>query len=121
MIIRQGKSHVAGCYADVDPTGRATFVVSSKEWIDNEFGVEYIKEVFDKYSRTKLVHSYTILRNCSAGRETRLLILDGYNSHMNPGFLIYTVEHDIIVLCPPSSTSHVIRLLDVESFSQLQR
>lgn len=124
MIIHQGKSHIVSWYAYVDADEPAIFVVSRKGWTDNELRVEHIREVFDKQTRTMFV-PIQIIQNIltlhSSNTETRLLILDGHNSHMSPEFLIYAIEHNIIVLCLPSHTSHVLQPLDVGLFAQLQR
>lgn len=51
----------------------------------------------------------------------RLLILDGHGSHLTPDFLLYAVEHNIVVLTLPAHTSHVLQPLDVGLFASLQR
>lgn len=56
----------------------------------------------------------------SAAGEGRLLILDGQRSHHTREFLLDAVEHNIIVLCRPAHTSHVLQPLDVGLFASLQ-
>lgn len=81
---------------------------SKKGWTNGEIGVAWIEE-FDKYMSAK-----------AAGRY-RLLIVDGHNSHYTYGFLIYARTHQILVLCYPSHTTHVLQGLDVVVFAILKR
>jgi hypothetical protein len=51
----------------------------------------------------------------------RLLILDGYKSHLNQDFKDYCLKHKILTLCMPSHSSHILQPLDVVCFSPLKR
>lgn len=81
---------------------------SKKGWTDGEMGLEWIKH-FDLYTREK-----------AAGR-TRLLLVDGHNSHYTLEFLIYARQHNIVVICYPAHTTHIYQGLDVVIFSPLKR
>jgi hypothetical protein len=52
---------------------------------------------------------------------SRLLILDGYESHNSLKFQDYCAEHNIITLCMLLHLSHLLQLLDVGCFSLLKR
>lgn len=56
-----------------------------------------------------------------AGGRTRLLLVDGHNSHFTKAFLDYARTHKIHVLCYPSHATHVYQGLDVAVFSVLKR
>lgn len=82
--------------------------VSPKGWTDGEIGVEWIK-IFDKQTREK------------ANGRTRLLLVDGHNSHYTVGLLDYARKHKILVLCYPAHGTHVYQGLDVVIFAVLKR
>lgn len=49
-----------------------------------------------------------------------MLILDGYESHVNAEFEAYCKEHNIITLCLPPHSSHLTQPLDVGCFNVLK-
>jgi hypothetical protein len=71
-------------------------------------GVWYIKD-FDAQTREK------------AAGSPRLLIVDGHNSHFSMEFLNYAQANEIIVICYPSHTTHVLQGLDVVTFAALKK
>ena len=81
---------------------------SEKGWTNREIGVEWIK-FFDKNTREK------------ANGRHRLLLVDGHNSHYTQGFLEYARANQIIVLCYPAHTTHLLQGLDVVVFAILKR
>ncbi len=64
---------------------------------------------FDEYTRVK-----------AAGR-TRLLLVDGHNSHYTLEFLQYAISANIEVLCYPAHATHIYQGLDVVIFSVLKK
>ena len=81
---------------------------SKKGWTDCELAVLWLKH-FDGYTKKK------------ANGQTRLLIVDGHNSHYSFEFLDYARTQQIHVLCYPAHTTHVYQGLDVVVFSVLKR
>ena len=51
----------------------------------------------------------------------RLLILDGHESHHSDEFEEYCKEHNIITLCMPPHSSHILQPLDVGCFGPLKK
>ncbi|CEO61207.1 hypothetical protein PMG11_05506 [Penicillium brasilianum] len=51
----------------------------------------------------------------------RLLILDGHGSHLTPQFDRICAENDIIPLCMPAHSSHLLQPLDVGCFAVVKR
>ena len=51
----------------------------------------------------------------------RLLIINGYGSHVTLEFDLFCKEHSIITLCMPPHSSHLLQPLDVGCFSVLKR
>ena len=77
--------------------------------MDGEIGVKWIQH-FDTETHSKPIDA----------NEPRLLILDGHNSHYTINFLDYACDHNIIVICLPSHTTHALQGLDVVAFSVLK-
>jgi hypothetical protein len=70
-------------------------------------GLEWLKH-FNAHIKTRQVGVY------------RLLILDGYKSHLNQDFKDYCFEQKILTLCMPPHSSHILQPLDVVCFSPLK-
>jgi hypothetical protein len=51
----------------------------------------------------------------------RLLILDGHESHHSEEFETYCQEHNIITLCMPPHSSHLLQPLDLGCFGLLKK
>lgn len=81
---------------------------SKKGWTDCELTVLWLKH-FNGYTKGK------------ANGHTRLLIVDGHNSHYSFEFLDFARTQKIHVLCYPAHTTHVYQGLDVVMFSVLKR
>ena len=81
---------------------------SKKGWTNCELAVLWLKH-FEAYTKGK------------ANGRTRLLIVDGHNSHYSFEFLDYARTHQIHVLCYPAHTTHIYQGLDVVVFSVLKR
>ncbi|THU97499.1 DDE-domain-containing protein, partial [Dendrothele bispora CBS 962.96] len=73
---------------------QASFAHSEKGWTDGEIGVAWIQD-FHEQTKSK------------AQERTRLLLVDGHNSHYTRGFLRFAREHRIHVLCYPAHGTHV--------------
>lgn len=86
-----------------------TIGVSDNGWTTNEIGLYWLEHVFEKHTREHTIGTH------------RLLILDGHNSHMNLEFDQYCLDHNIIILCMPAHSSHLLQPLDVGCFSVLKR
>ena len=106
FIILAGKVHQSNWYRDLPADW--VIAVSNNGWTTDQLGFEWIKH-FNTHteSRTKGVY--------------RLLILDGHNSHATPEFDQYCTANNIITLCMPAHTSHLLQPLDVSCFSPLKR
>ena len=81
-----------------------SFAMSDKGWTDGEIGIGYIKD-FDKQTKTK------------ANGKTRLLLLDGHNSHFTLESIQSTITANIVVFCYPEHSTHVLQGLDVVAFA----
>ena len=50
--------------------------------------------------------------------DTRLLVVDGHESHKTERFLTLAEEHNIIICCLPAHTTHLLQPLDIAVFKQ---
>lgn len=89
----------------------STWIVKSSPngWTDNELGLFWIKEVFDKQTRPRTKGQY------------RLLIMDGHGSHATPELDTFCMENQIILLYMPPHSSHPLQPLDVSCFGPLKQ
>jgi hypothetical protein len=80
---------------------------SPTRWSNNGFGLAWLRQVFKPYTRRK------------HGQRHRILILDGYSSHVNIAFIEFAVLHQIILVVLPPHTTHRLQPLDVGCFGPL--
>jgi hypothetical protein len=107
-VIVAGKNHLASWY---DSSGFPLdwgIAVTSNGWTTNEVGLDWIQH-FNKHTQSRTTGAY------------RLLILDGHESYHSEGFEHYCVENNIITLCMPAHSSHLLQPLDVGCFSPLKK
>lgn len=85
------------------------FEVSQNGWTTDEIGLRWLQKLFilATNSRTK-------------GRY-RLLVLDGHGSHLTPQFDQICAENEIIPICMPAHSSHLLQPLDIGCFAVLKR
>jgi hypothetical protein len=81
---------------DFDTSKQCAYFTSSPTgWTNDNLGFSWLKDIFDPATKAKARH----------GRDYRLLILDGHNSHVTLKFLDYAEKHRIhIATFPPHST-----------------
>lgn len=82
--------------------------VSSTGWTNNKLALAWLKH-FDAHTKAYTVGAY------------RLLIIDGHESHCSVEFQDYCKENNIIALCMPPHSSHLLQPLDVVCYSLLKR
>ena len=92
---------------DLVSQDEAFFACSQNGWSNNEYGLNYLKQIFDLYTKAK------------AGRARRLLIVDGHASHVNWEFLQTCDRLRILVCILPPHTTHRLQPLDVSLFQPL--
>jgi hypothetical protein len=79
---------------EIKPEVHSVLVSSSPtSWTNNEAGLTWLKQVFNRFTKAK------------ARRKYRLLILNGHGSHVIMDFLDYCDKNKIIpAILPPHST-----------------
>ena len=71
--------------------------VSKKGYMTGEIGRKWIENDFDPVTSPV------------ANGRPRLLIVDGHSSHFTHSFLGYAKEKNIVVICLPPHTTHVLQ------------
>ena len=82
--------------------------VSPNGWTNNQLSLAWL-EHFDTHTKRHTVGGF------------RLLIIDGYESHCSVDFQDLCKEKNIVLLCMPAHSSHLLQPLDVACFSPLKR
>jgi hypothetical protein len=83
------------------------FTTSPTGWTNNEVGLAWLALVFNRYTKKK------------ARRKWRLLIVDGYGSHLTIDFIRYCDDHTILLCILPPHSTHTVQPLDVVCFAPL--
>ncbi|KJK73585.1 hypothetical protein H634G_11152 [Metarhizium anisopliae BRIP 53293] len=100
FIIVAGQYHLSNWYEDSALPMDWVISTTRNGWTTNEKGVEWIQH-FEKHTKPRTQGAY------------RLLIMDGHESHHSTEFELFCKEHQIITLCMPSHSSHILQPLDV--------
>jgi hypothetical protein len=108
FIIVAGKTHLTSWYENSGFPSNWVIAVTENGWTTNERGMDWIQH-FEKHTKPWTVGGY------------RLLVLDGHESHHSDEFEEYCKEHNIITLCMPAHSSHLLQPLDVSCFSPLKK
>jgi hypothetical protein len=107
FIVVAGQYHLANWYQESNLPGDWAIATTQNGWTDNETGLEWLKH-FNQHTKDRSIGRY------------RLLILDGHESHHSVDFEKYCEENDIITLCMPPHSSHLLQPLDVGCFGPLK-
>jgi hypothetical protein len=89
------------------PEDRVYISSSPSGWTNNDIGLSWLKQVFDRSTKEKAERSY------------RLLILDGHGSHLTMDFIEYCDRNRILLAIYPPHSTHTLQPLDVVMFKPL--
>lgn len=106
-VIFKGKVFIEAWFDNLPSDWR--FEVSPNGWTSDEISLHWLEKLFipSTVSRTK--------------GKYRLLILDGHGSHLTPRFDKICEENDIISICMPAYSSHLLQPLDIGCFAVLKQ
>ena len=107
FIILATKYHLASWYTETNLPDDWHIAITDNGWTTNKVGLEWIKH-FDYHIAPRAKGKY------------RLLILDGHESHHSTEFEGYYKDNNIITLCMPPHSSHMLQPLDVGCFGPLK-
>jgi hypothetical protein len=80
---------------------------SPTRWSNDEIGLAWLIQVFDRYTKEK------------AGRYWRLLLLDSHGSHITTSFLSFCSRNRILIIIYPPHATHSLQPLDIVMFKSL--
>lgn len=86
-----------------------SFSYNSKGWTSNQHSLEWLQCCFDSATQVKTENQF------------RILICDGYNSHISGNFVEHCMNNRIHLMILPPHSSHLTQPLDVGVFGPLKR
>jgi len=108
FIILAAQYHLANWYTECNLPADWRIATTDNGWTTNTVGLDWIKH-FDFHTAPRTKGKY------------RLLILDGHDSHHSTEFELYCQQNNIITLCMPPHSSHLLQPLDVGCFGPLKQ
>ena len=106
-VIFKGKVFIESWFDNLPDDWR--FEVSPNGWTSDEIGLRWLQKLFIPSTSSRLRGRY------------RLLVLDGHGSHLTPSFDEICEKNDIIPICMPAYSSHLLQPLDIGCFAVLKR
>jgi len=93
FIVWQGKTHQESYYREGGVEHAATFAVSPSGYMDDELGLEYMKQHFEPYTRgavrrvtegPEIIEGVIeeVIEGAEVNHPPRCLIVDGHSSHV---------------------------------------
>ena len=107
VIIFKAKRYDQAWFDDLPGDWR--FEVSGNGWTTDEIGLRWLQKLFIPFTNGRTQGRY------------RLLVLDGHGSHLTPQFDQICAENNIIPICMPAHSSHLLQPLDIGCFAVLKR
>jgi hypothetical protein len=110
-LIYQGTAELQSNWVDaVELTKHETFFSNSPiGWSNQEIGLAWLQQVFDRFTMAKARRSY------------RLLILDSHGSHLTTDFIDSCDGNRILLAIFPPHSTHSLQPLDVVLFGPLSK
>ncbi|RJE18836.1 Pogo transposable element [Aspergillus sclerotialis] len=107
IIFKSTIYHQQAWYDDLPDDWRIE--ISQNGWTTDEIGLRWLEKLFIPITTSRTRGKY------------RLLVLDGHGSHLTPRFDRLCYENDIIPICMPPHSSHLLQPLDIGCFAPLKR
>ena len=106
FVIFAGQYHLSAWFEEDLPCNWA-ISLSDNGWTTNKIGFDWLKH-FDTHTKSRTSGTH------------RFLLLDGHESHDSFEFKQFCQENNIVTLCMPSHSSHLLQPLDVGCFAPLK-
>jgi hypothetical protein len=108
-LIYQGTSGIQSSWVDDLVAEQEEIFVSHSPsgWTNNDIGLTWLEQVFYRFTKAK------------ARRDYRLLILDGYGSHVTTDFIDFCDGNRILLAIFSPHATHSLQPLDVVLFAPL--
>jgi hypothetical protein len=109
LIFESANKAIYSAWVDsVNASNHSVLISSSPSgWSNNDIGLAWLEQVFDRYTKAKARQHY------------RLLILDGHGSHLTMDFINYCDRNRILLARFPPHSTHTLQPLDVVLFKPL--
>ena len=108
-IVFKGQVHIQGWYEDGALPEDWRIEVSNNGWTTDKIGLRWLQNIFIPSKNRHTIGEYC------------LLVLDGHGSHLTPQFDEICSQNNIIPICMPAHSSHLLQPLDVACFSPLKK
>jgi hypothetical protein len=110
-LVYQGTSGIQSGWVDAVEVGKHEIFFSNSEsgWSNNDIGLAWLEQVFERFTKQKARRSY------------RLLILDGHGSHLTTDFIDFCDSNRILLAIFPPHSTHSLQPLDVVLFGPLSK
>jgi len=109
FVINKRAGHYMWGYKNLTAKERAyRFSYSPKGWTDDKLALEWLQQVFLPESSERCPDL------------PRLLIFDGHGSHITFNFVSLCFTNNVLLLCLPSHSTHLLQPLDVGLFGPYQ-
>jgi len=109
FVINKGAGHYMGWYKNLTEKERMyQFSYSPKGWTDNQLALQWLQKIFLPESQQR------------CGDLPRLLIFDGHGSHITFEFVSLCFANNVLLLCLPPHSTHLLQPLDVGLFGPYQ-
>jgi hypothetical protein len=92
---------------DIKPEHQVFCISSSSGWSNNNIGLAWLEQVFDRHTKKK------------TRRTWQLLIVDGHGSHVTLEFIEYCYQYKMLLLILPPHLTHTLQPHDVVMFKSL--
>jgi len=122
--ILKGGKHLLRWHSCVQDKEQATFAWSTKDWTDNELGLEWVEQNFEKYTIKMFVPldwPSAHANYYSAKGKPWILILDVHGSNLTWQFFDFCMNRNIHPICLPAHSTHILEPVDVGLFRPLSR
>ena len=83
--------------------------ISDNGWTTDKIGMDWLQNHFIPYTNSRTLGRY------------RMLILDGHGSHLTAEFDYTCTKNNIIPICMPLHSSHLLQPLDVSCFAVIKQ
>ena len=109
FVINKGAGHYMGWYKNLTEKERMyQFSYSPKGWTDDRLALEWLRKAFLPETKER------------CGNLPRLLIFDGHGSHITFDFVSLCFSNNVLLLCLPPHSTHLLQPLDVGLFGPYQ-
>ena len=103
FLIVKGKTHLRSWYQNSPLPPDWIIAVSENGWTSNKLGLQWLKEVFESYTRERAMG-----KAASRDPSQRILIADGHGSHIRADFIAHCMKNSIDLLIMSPHCSHLL-------------